>query len=258
MPFVFGAAGADELPGTVLVGVLGDLGMSAVAARGLLARMRDDGQLAVRRQGRGGLYRLAGPFADAFRRLRSGERPGPPPPWPGHFHALLYQVPEARRAYRDRLRRLAQLAGFGIMQQGVLIAVRDLAGDLAGVLAEAPPDCRVQPATLGLPVADAAAVARTAWNLDAVAGGLARHVAVLAGALAAAGPPPTGPDALVRLAGLLNPVYVDLIQDPGLPAALLPAGWPRPELDRLMAETRARHVPAAARYIHSLVAFTAG
>ncbi len=253
VPFLFGVAGVEELPGTVLVHLLGDLGMSAVAARGMLARMREDGQLAAQRDGRGVRYRLAGPFAATFRRLRSGERPTAPPPWPGHFHALLYQVPEAQRAYRDRLRRVAQLVGYGLMQQGVLIAVRELAGELAGVLAEAPPDCRVQRATLGLPVAAAAAVARTAWSLDTVADRFDRHATTLTAALHDAVSPPAGPATLTRLAGLLNAVYVDLIQDPGLPTALLPDGWPRPRLDRLMAEVRARYVPPAGRYVHSLL-----
>jgi phenylacetic acid degradation operon negative regulatory protein len=253
VPSLFGIAEVEELPGTALVRLLGDLGMSPAAARGLLARMRADGQLTTRRDGRGARYRLAGPFAATFRRLRSGEHPTAPPPWPGHFHALLFQVPEAQRGYRDRLRRTALLVGYGMMQQGVLIAVRDLAGELDPVLADAPPDCRVRRATLGLPVADAAAVAATAWGLDAVAESLRGHADRIAAALEGAPTPPASPATLARLTDLLNAVYVDLIRDPGLPAELLPAGWPRPELDRLTTEVRRRYVPAAARYVHSVL-----
>jgi phenylacetic acid degradation operon negative regulatory protein len=227
--------------------------MGASAARGQLARMRRDGQLAVTRRGRVAHYRLAGPFAATFRRLRAGA-PVAAPQWTGHFHALLYQVPEEQRAYRDRLRRIAQLIGYGLMQQGVLIAASDLSTELAAVLADAPPGCRVQPATICLPTADAAAIARSAWNLDTVEANLRRHLATLSDALAADDIPPPTATTLVRLAQLLNATYVDLIEDPQLPTALLPPSWPRPHLDRLISRVRERLLPPAARYIHSLVA----
>jgi DNA-binding transcriptional regulator PaaX len=38
---------------------------------------------------------------------------------------LLYQVPESRRAFRDALRRAAVHLGYGLLQQGVLIAMDD-------------------------------------------------------------------------------------------------------------------------------------
>lgn len=253
VPFLFGVAQTEELAGTVLVQLLGDLGMGASAARGQLARMRQDGQIAATRRGRVTHYRLAGPFAATFRRLRAGA-PATTPQWTGHFHTLLYQVPEEQRAYRDRLRRIAQLVGYGIMQQGVLIAASDLSTELAAVLADAPPGCRVQPATIGLPTADAATIAWSAWNLDAVEASLRRHIATLSGALAVDDVPPPAASTLVRLAQLLNATYVDLIKDPQLPTALLPPTWPRPHLDRLIGQVRERYLPPAARYIHSLIA----
>jgi phenylacetic acid degradation operon negative regulatory protein len=246
-------AQTEELAGTVLVRLLGDLGLGASAARGQLARMRRDGQLAVTRRGRVAHYRLAGPFAATFRRLRAGA-PVTAPQWTGHFHALLYQVPEEQRAYRDRLRRIAQLIGYGLMQRGVLIAASDLSTELAAVLADAPPGCRVQPATICLPTADAATIARSAWNLDTVEANLRRHLATLSDALAADDIPPPTATTLVRLAQLLNATYVDLIEDPQLPTALLPPSWPRPHLDRLISRVRERLLPPAARYIHSLIA----
>src|SRR3954469_10469908 len=89
---LFQLAERPELPGVVLVDLLGAFGLSPAAARQHLARMREDGQLAGRRAGRGTLYRLAGPFGRRLARL-GAEFGSPPPQWAGHFHALLFTVP---------------------------------------------------------------------------------------------------------------------------------------------------------------------
>jgi phenylacetic acid degradation operon negative regulatory protein len=250
VPFLFAVAQVEELPGPALVRLLGDLGMAQPAARAQLSRMRDEGQLAASRHGRELRYRLAGPFADTVRKLGA---PEPTPPWTNAFHALLYQVPEIHRPYRDRLRRIALLVGYGIMQQGVLVATRDRTPQLAGVLAEAPPDCRIQVATIGLPTPDAADIARSAWNLDAVADSFRGHIATLETALETAAPPLPTAATLGRMADLLNAPYVDLIRDPGLPDALLPPGWPRPRLDYLMNQVSKRYLPPAFTYVHGLL-----
>jgi phenylacetic acid degradation operon negative regulatory protein len=252
VPFLFGVAQTEELAGVVLVRLLGEFGIGVAAARAQLARMRRDGQLAVSRRGREVEYRLASPFAATFRRVRASSDTVLPP-WEGHFHALLYQVPEAHRAYRDRLRRIAQLVGYGLMQQGVLIAARDLTGELTAVPAESPPGCRVQRATIGLPSSDAAEIAWTAWDLDAVQDTFRGHIATLSAALDAQDTPPATAGTLRRLAHLLNAPYVDLIRDPGLPAELLPANWPRPHLTHLISQVRERYLPAAAQHLHAVV-----
>ena len=252
VPFLFGVTGTDELAGVALTRLLGDLGMGAAAARKQLARMCRDGQLSASRRGRGVDYRLAGPFAATFRRLRSGATMTPPS-WEGHFHAVMYRVPEAHRAYRDRLRRIAQLVGYGLMQQGVLIAPRDLSGHIAAVLADAPPGCQIQQAAIDLPAADAARIARSAWDLDDVADSLRGHIAALRATSDASAVPPATAETLRRLAQLLNAPYVDVIRNPGLPAELLPADWPAPELAGLMSQARGRYLPSARQYANAVI-----
>ena len=118
--FLFGVAGRTALPGQILHQLLTGLDMTDAAARALVARMRRDGQLDSVRHGRTAEYRLAGHFLASFHRVReSGNRQ--PTPWTGAFHAVLHQVPESHRAYRDALRRAAVLGGFGILQPGILI-----------------------------------------------------------------------------------------------------------------------------------------
>jgi phenylacetic acid degradation operon negative regulatory protein len=257
VPFLFGVSGADELAGVALTRLLGDLGVSAGAARQQVARMCRDGQLSASRRGRGADYRLAGPFAATFRRLRSGAG-RTPPPWEGYFHAVMYQVPEAHRAYRDRLRRIAQLVGYGLLQQGVLIAAQDLSGHLAAVLAEAPPGCHIQQASIGLPAADAARIARSAWDLDDVADSLRSHITALSAASDTSTTPPATAETLRRLEQLLNAPNVDLIRNPGLPAELLPADWPARQLADLMSQVRGLYLPAARQYATVVIETTTG
>ncbi|MFB9183494.1 hypothetical protein ACFFX1_35650 [Dactylosporangium sucinum] len=228
VPFLFGVARRPELPGAGLVRLLGDLGLTPAAARALLLRMRQEGKLASVRQGRGAGYRLAGEYGRRFERVRAGGRP-PAPQWPGAFHALLYQVPESRRAFRDALRRSAVQLGYGLLQPGVLVALDDRSEHLP--LGEAPPDALLLVTRLPLDERDAARAARVAWDLDALAGTYAAHASALRTALEAL-PEPPAPDAatLRRYAGLLKAPMVDTLSSPRLPAALFPPGWPLPAL----------------------------
>lgn len=253
VPFLFGTAAVDELPALALVRLLGDLGTSEVAARGLLARMRRDGQIRAVRHGREVGYCLDGPFAAAFRRLRS---PRPPPAWAGHFHALLHHIPEEHRGYRDRLRRMATFAGYGVMQPGVLVAVRDPSAAIAPVLDDAPAGCRLHHATLALDQADAARIAVDAWDLDDLAARLRDHVATLTAALARGERPPTSAAALRRFVELRNAPLVDLVADPVLPAVLLPPDWPGTELASAMARVQDRYGPPAVEYVRSVLSPT--
>src|SRR5258706_4582347 len=98
VPFLFGIAhrlDQTELPGPVLVRLLGDLGLTAPAARALIARMRRDGQPAGERHGRMVDYRLVGEAAPAVERIRTAATG---PPWSGHVHTPRYQVPQTHQA----------------------------------------------------------------------------------------------------------------------------------------------------------------
>ncbi|MDL5158850.1 PaaX family transcriptional regulator C-terminal domain-containing protein [Actinomycetospora termitidis] len=263
---LFGIAGRSVLPGPAVVALLGDLGLAPAAARRALARMREAGQLTTVRRGRVVDHHLAGAFGASVLRLRDDR--GRAPSWDGAFHALLHQVPESARPYRDRLRRAAVLVGYGPWQPGVLISPVDRSAALRDVLADAPPEAtvvlgRLRPDDGSVPAvagegppsgtALAAAMARRAWTLDELADDLRVHVARLT-ALTDSPVPTDGADALRRLSDGTGPVYVDLLRDPGLPTELLPDDWPGDDLRRQLGRVVEAFLPTVVAHVHGRIA----
>lgn len=252
VPFLFGVTGRTELPGGALTDLLIDTGLTRSAARALIARMRTGGQLASAKRGREVDYRLAGNFARGFERVRSGAA-RPVTPWNGRFHALLYQVPEGQRAFRDQLRRHALFTGYGIMQPGVLIALTDLSPRLAEVLAAKPSDASVRVGTIALSVDDAAEVAIEAWDLASVGANYRDHILSLRTALKDDEELPATAATLKAFADLSMPPLVDTLRDPGLPPELRPADWPWAELVDLIEQINTRYWPPSISYAQSRI-----
>lgn len=253
--FLFGVSGRTELPGGVLAEMLGEFGLSPPAVRQLLARMRSHGQLASRRVGRRTVHRLVGPIAAQVGGLRG---PPPPPVWDGHFHALLHHVPERHRAFRDRLRRVAGLLGYGALQPGVLIALADRSADLDAALGQVPPDAEVRHARLTLAGPDLPAAASTAWDLPALADDLRAHHRAVRRALAEPDDPPATAATVRRLAELTNQTYIDLLRDPGLPPELQPDDWPGDALRVDLGALAARCLPPVRAHLDARVAAHGG
>jgi phenylacetic acid degradation operon negative regulatory protein len=252
VPFLFAVTDRPELPGVVLNRLLVDLGMSASAAKSMLVRMRRRGQLAARRNGRGADYRMVGAFERSFQRIGSDAAA---PAWTGWFHALLYQVPETERFFRDLLRRNALLVGYGQLHQGVLIATADHTDALGPTFARRPESATVYSARLRLELADARSAAAQAWELADVARLLSAHADELAAALAAA-PDRLDPTAktLRRYAEIINPAMIDTLLAPSLPPELLPEHWPMARLRELLGTVHRTYYPPAATYARQLLA----
>lgn len=165
------------------------------------------------------------------------------------------------RSYRDTLRRSALLCGYGILQQGVLLAPTDRSGQLAELLTRPPGGVRLWQSTLGMAPAEAARAAGVAWDLPNLADRYRHHSERLAGRIA--GWPVgvrrgqrAGPEAGVAMlrdyVDLLAPALMDTLRDPGLPAILLPADWPAAEFGRSVDEFTATFDPAIRSYLDYL------
>jgi phenylacetic acid degradation operon negative regulatory protein len=253
VPFLFGIAhrlDRTELPGPVLVRLLGDLGLTAPAARALIARMRRDGQLAGERHGRMVDYRLVGEFLRAFERIRTAATG---PAWSGQFHTVLYQVPEPHRAFRDQLRRIATFAGYGLLQQGVLISPTDRREQLRPTLAAAPAGAQVLFGELRLTTADAARAAYQAWDLAPLARTYRRHTRTLRAAIDRRGTPKPDGRTLRRLADLLGEPLVDTLRATTLPPELTPPDWPLPGLRAAIDELQRGYLPPTVEYLSGLL-----
>ncbi len=235
VPFLLGALGASALTGPALVALLGGLGRGESAARNLLTRMVELGSLEVERTGRTNVYRLARSSTDRYREV---EGTSAQPEWSGSFHALVYDVPEAQRSLRDRLQHAARSAGYGQLRAGVLIAADDrwprmrlteerFAGDAwIHRVSLTPPDLR-----------EARAMARTAWDLDGLAGRYRRALDECA-----AVPDTVAGDwaALRAWRDLYDVFFAAQLEDPHLPIELLPASWPAARFVAAQADVNTR------------------
>jgi phenylacetic acid degradation operon negative regulatory protein len=260
--FAFGAAAVPfggqlpdgQLSGRALIQLLADLGLSEAASRSVLLRMRKEGWLDSQRSGREARYRLAPAINSAQARIESQLR-GKRPPWEGFFCGILHEIPEPERAYRDRLRRTAQLLGYATLRPGLLVATSDRWAELAGLVPEPPPPgsqlLRVQ---IRLEAADSRLVAARLWGLDELA---ARYREVLASSRALtdqADRHPPGPAAFRAFADATLPIFDASTADPDLPDELLPEQWPGPELGAALGRAFRAFYPVIAGYLQALTA----
>ena len=227
---VAAAGSAPDLRGPALIALLGELGLSESAGRAAILRMRRHGLLSSRRDGRHTRYAAAPAILAHQRRIREhfGEDG---PEWDGRFHALLYDVPERQRAFRDRLRYTARLLGYGQLRAGLLIAPGDRYLELRRLIPAVPSGARLLPAHLELSAPDARRVARELWNLDALAQeyrAIARDTRRLVAR--AQQSQSSGAAALRVFAEATQPIYAAIGRDPLLPAELLGDDWPADEL----------------------------
>jgi phenylacetic acid degradation operon negative regulatory protein len=222
---------------SVLVEVLGLLGVAEKSARQALARSAAEGWLSRAQYGRRVRWELTGPgttlLGDGARRIYSfGRSAGG---WDGRWLLLLVSIPDSKRDLRHRLRTRLNWAGFGALAAGVWVSpdpareaeARDILASLG--LADAALSFLGAYGSVGTP----AQVARQAWDLDAVSARYQDFINAFSGPS-----PATGPDYLVAQTRLVHSWRRFPFLDPQLPPDLLPAGWAGTTAARLF---RSRH-----------------
>lgn len=220
--YVFGAFGAEAVPGPSLIDLLQDLGVAESAARTMMSRLTRDGQLTVQRHGRVAVYRLAGSFRDRFFRLRHADEPLA---WPGAFQMIMYDIAEQSRRDRDALRERAAAAGFSAARPGMLIGFGDPA-DWVAEWAERD-DLFVRTGQLHCTVEVAVELAERAWNLADSAPPLHRYLQQLERIRRRdASRPAAAPDAFRLLNDVMRGYGELYVSTPSLPIEITPADWP--------------------------------
>lgn len=253
--FAFGAAQVPpggSLPGLLLLELLDDLGLTRSATRSVLLRMRRDGLLVSTRVGRQAYYRLT-PAVIAMQRRLEAQLRGHRQTWDGAFHGLLYEIPETHRAFRDQLRRVAHLAGYGILRPGLLIAPTDRSTELAATLEHTPAQAQVLQARVQLSVEDSQRVAGQIWDLASLTERYRAVISATTNAIRAlATDLPNGGAALRAMATTLQPLYDIAGTDPDLPAELLPPDWPGEQIGQAIGAALRVLAPRVGSYIDTL------
>ncbi len=209
-----------------LVALMDCFGVPEPTVRVVAARLRREGWLTSRREGRETVYALTGAawaLLDEGRERIFRRAPGP---WDGQWHMILYSVPETERQLRDRLRRTLAWSGFGALSPAVWVSPHDRTGPVREAFADEPAVVLdVFRSRSAGPDADRGIAAR-AWDLEGLdrehARLLARYRPRLAtyraGAL-------QGAEALVERTHLVHDHRRLPFRDPDLPPELLPADW---------------------------------
>lgn len=223
-----------------LITLLGRLGMTPMAVRTVLSRMARKNWLAVEKRGTRSWHGLT---RQGTRLLEAGRQriyaPPAHPAWDGIWSIITYSVPEERRPRRDALRARLAALGCGSLASGVWLTPHDVAADVRIIGDELRLARQIEVfrgAHAGL--SDAERLVRQCWDLAA----LDRRYAAflerwkldlehcrqcgLTGSRAGIHKPCTEPADCFRRRFLLVHEYRSFaMEDPRLPAALLPAGW---------------------------------
>lgn len=213
-----------QLPTRALVGTAELLGVSGGTARTAISRMVAAGELEPVEDG----YRLASPDLLARQSRQDLSRTGPEArPWNGSWLTVVVVAEERRAADRTDLRAALTALRHAELREGVWLRPDNLpVGILAGAEAIVDAQCRRFDAR---PVDDdPRALAARLWPLDAwgeVARGLLAELVAL-GERLGAGDVGALADGFVVSAHALRHFQAD----PLLPAELLSASWPGPEL----------------------------
>ncbi|SFN29958.1 transcriptional regulator, PaaX family [Pseudonocardia ammonioxydans] len=209
-----------------LSALLDCFGVPGSTARVVVTRLRKEGWLVSRRDGRETVYSLsdaAWALLDEGRERIFHRVQGP---WDGQWHMVLYSVPESERGLREQLRKKLSWFGFGALSSGVWVSPHDRAGRVQAAFADE--------RAVRLDVfrsrstghdADRDIAARS-WDLAALGNAYAEFLGTYAPRLAGyrAGDL-QGAAALVERVRLVHDYRRFPFHDPDLPRELLPECW---------------------------------
>lgn len=208
-----------------LVALMGCFDVPETTVRVVVTRLRKEGWLASRREGRETVYGLttaAWELLDEGRERIFDRSRGP---WDGQWHMVIYSVPESERAAREQLRKKLAWFGFGPLSASVWVSPHDRIDQVRKAFADF---SAVRLDTFHSrsegSVADRDIAAR-AWDLHDLDRDYAALLADYAPRLAAYRTGLSSREALVQRMHLVYDYRHFPFRDPDLPLELLPEGW---------------------------------
>lgn len=235
-------------PVAALVRLLAPLGVSPAAVRTAVSRMVGQGWLEPVATAAGPGYRLTGRgvrrLDEAAARIYRTRDPG----WDGRWHLLVVVGVRrpAGRAARQRLRAGLGFLGYGRLGEDVWIAPRDSAEAAALLAADG---WTAERFTARYAEEDPTGLAARVWDLDRLGRAYLRWLDDAAVIVGAGGTPPDDEQAYAVRSRLVHEWRKFLFSDPGLPTALLPAGWAGEKAAAFFDAESARLRPAATRFL---------
>ncbi|WP_051399964.1 PaaX family transcriptional regulator [Haloechinothrix halophila] len=229
-----------------LVALLAEMGFREGAARVALTRLARRDLIARRKQGRLVYYTLTERarrvLAEGDSRIftlgANGTRSA------AQWTLLWHGIPDTHRRAREALVRRLRFLGFGPIQDGTWLAVRDAVGQVSDLLDDL--EVREHAGLLRCSpggVADARALITRAWDLDALAEAYAAFVGEFAAASAT-----DDRSAFLLRTRLVHTFRQFPFRDPELPAELIAAPEQRADAVALFHELYATLAPAAQRH----------
>ncbi|MFJ8931488.1 PaaX family transcriptional regulator C-terminal domain-containing protein [Streptomyces sp. NPDC102364] len=209
-----------------LVALMSCFDVPEATVRVVATRMRKEGWLVSRREGRETVYALTDAAWELLDEGRGRIFHRARGPWDGQWNMVVYSVPEAERALREQLRKKLAWFGFGSLSSGVWLSPHDRAEAVLAAFADCP---TVQLHTFRSRLTGAESdrdVAERAWDLKELDQDYAelletyrpRLAGYRTGVLSAR-------QALVERMQLIHDYRLFPFRDPDLPPELLPAEW---------------------------------
>ena len=119
-----------------LIALMDCFDIREATVRVVVTRLRREGWLASRRDGRETTYLLTEQAWKALDEGRARTFQRAEGPWDGLWHTVIYSVPETERALREQLRKKLQWLGFGPLAQSVWVSPHDRVGEVREAFVE--------------------------------------------------------------------------------------------------------------------------
>jgi phenylacetic acid degradation operon negative regulatory protein len=245
-----------------LIDLLRVLGVSERAARSTLSRMKRKGWLESTKDGRRSAYNLT-PRGRAL--LEEGSRrlfDPRPKGWDGHWHVVIYSLPQEQRSLRRELRTRLSWLGYGMLLPGIMVSATARSAQVCALLRElgAEPYVYFFTGSHLEQLGDREIVARC-WDLEEINRRYGQFIQRHQGDLEAMRRSHRRGDGLQAESGFVYRFWVTYEYssfprlDPNLPDELIPTGWLGDEAAELLAEYRALTRAPAEDFIESTLGF---
>ena len=235
-----------------LVGLMGCFDVPEATVRVVVTRLRKEGWLASRRDGRETVYSLTGTAWELLDEGRSRIFDRATGPWDVQWRMVIYSVPEAERALREQLRKKLAWYGFGPLSSSVWLSPHDRHDEVRAAFAG---ESAVRIDTFHSRSAGIASdrdIAARAWDLAGLDADYVDLLQRYRPRLSGYGEL-RGPAALVERMLLVNDYRRFPFRDPDLPPELLPADWSGRVAHEVFLEAHAQLKASAEACVDELV-----